>query len=159
MRFLLEVVVPYNGDDCLQWPYSRNKGYGQIVVNGASMGVHRYVCTLCHGEPPLPESQAAHSCGNGKLGCVNPKHLRWATIRENQLDRLEHGTDIRGEKHPRARLSIADVLDIRALKASGAKGIEIARKYGVTAANISQICSGKKWGWLEEGLENKLKSS
>jgi len=46
------------------------------------------------------------------LGCINPKHLRWATRQQNALDALEHGTSsmfAAGEAHPNAKLSQADV--------------------------------------------------
>lgn len=50
------------------------------------------MCILAHGEPPSPEHVAAHSCGQGHEGCVNPGHLRWATVAENIADTLKHGT-------------------------------------------------------------------
>jgi hypothetical protein len=48
---------------------------------------HRAMCRLIHGNPPTPKHQAAHSCGNGRRGCVHPGHLRWATDAENRAER------------------------------------------------------------------------
>ena len=93
-RFLNDVVLPYRGDECLAWPYSCDGGgYGHIANRGK---VHRIVCAKINGKCPGDEYQAAHSCGNGHLGCVNPNHLTWKTRHENQADRLIHGTHNRG---------------------------------------------------------------
>lgn len=87
-RYFREVVIPYKGDDCLIWPYSRTKrGYGGINFKGEKMEVHRLACIEVHGPPQGERYMAAHSCGNGHLGCCNPKHLRWATPAENGMDK------------------------------------------------------------------------
>lgn len=84
-------ILPYDGDDCLKWPYATDKdGYGLGELGGKIRRAHRYVCTLVNGDPPTPKHEAAHSCGNGHLGCVNPRHLRWATTLENQRERWRH---------------------------------------------------------------------
>lgn len=84
-------ILPYDGDDCLPWPYARDKdGYGIATIDGKARRAHRYICLLSYGEPPTPKHETAHSCGNGHLGCVNPRHLRWATCLENQRERWVH---------------------------------------------------------------------
>ncbi len=86
----LESLIGIGRDDCVVWPYSRNpQGYGQTYYSSEVMGAHRVMCILAHGEPPSPKHQAAHSCGNGRNGCVNPAHLRWATPKENIADKYE----------------------------------------------------------------------
>lgn len=94
--------VNNKGDDCLIWPFGAPScGYGQVRVNGADIVASRYMCALAHGNPPTPRHEAAHSCGNGHLGCMNPKHLRWATRSQNNLDRKIHET-VRGTDAVRA---------------------------------------------------------
>lgn len=90
----LRAHVDYAGDDCLVWPYFRDprEGYGTMGHEGKVWKAHRLMCVLAHGEPPTPKHQAAHSCGNGRGGCVNPRHLRWTTPRGNAQDRSKHGT-------------------------------------------------------------------
>lgn len=90
---LLESLVGHKGEECVVWPYSRNpQGYGQTFYCGEVMGAHRVMCILEHGEPPSERHQAAHSCGNGSGGCINPDHLRWATPKENIADKFNlHG--------------------------------------------------------------------
>lgn len=92
-RFYEVSVRSFVGQDCLIWPYGRSvSGYGLAVVDGKGRYVHRLACAHINGPPPTPKHQAAHSCGNGHLGCCNPRHLRWATTKENSKDRELHGT-------------------------------------------------------------------
>jgi hypothetical protein len=59
---------------------------------GDTLYAHRLMCQLAHGDPPTPDHIAAHSCGRGHEGCVNPNHLSWKTYSENELDKRVHGT-------------------------------------------------------------------
>lgn len=147
MKFLAEVVVPYIGDDCLPWPYAKLRGYGQIRIGRKLEYAHRVVCQLVNGDPDDRSLMAAHSCGNGRLGCVNPKHLRWATRRENTQDAIDHGATMRGEKSHFAKLTEKEVLEIRSLRGR-ATHTEIAASYGICSSNVSVIQSGKSWTYL-----------
>jgi len=92
LRYFREVVMTHTGDECLDWPFSRDsKGYAKVRFNSQYRIVSRLACMEAHGEPPTPEHHAAHSCGRGKEGCVNPHHMRWATPKENEADKLIHG--------------------------------------------------------------------
>lgn len=147
-KFLQEVVLKFRGNDCLQWPYGRDrKGYGLIYIDGHHCIASRIVCEAVEGPPPTDRHQAAHSCGNGHLGCVNPNHLSWKTPADNQADRLAHDTHNRGERHGISKLTEADVRTIRRLKGSIPQR-KIASIFGVCQMQISNIHSGKAWGWL-----------
>lgn len=146
-RFLHEVAVTFSSEDCLIWPFARTNGYGHLVVDGVDHRAHRLVCQLVHGDPPTPTDEAAHSCGKGHLGCVNPRHLSWKTRVENQGDRIYHGTSNRGSRHGLHKLTEADVLQIRRLLPSVSQ-TEIARQFEVDPSTINNIKSGKNWGWL-----------
>lgn len=138
----------HDGDDCLIWPFLRNNyGYGVVRFRGPVCSAARAMCILAHGEPATPKHETAHSCGNGHLGCINPKHLRWSTRSENHKDKIAHGTHRRGERHSGAVLKRSDVLAIRAMR--GTIGIRaIAESYGVSKSLISAVQTGKRWGWL-----------
>lgn len=74
--------------DCIEWPFHKNpRGYGRL---GDGRAAHRVMCEMAHGEPPFSNAQAAHWCGDAS--CVNPRHLRWATPKENEQDKYRHGT-------------------------------------------------------------------
>ncbi|SCB30768.1 hypothetical protein GA0061101_106155 [Rhizobium lusitanum] len=148
IRFVHESAVHYNGTDCLIWPFSRSgNNYGQLKIDGKHIGAHRYVCIVVYGEPPEPELVAAHSCGNGHLGCVAPRHLSWKTQEENSADKLSHGTHNRGERNARAKLSNDQARQILSLKGSKTQK-EIALMFGITHSTVSEIHRGTKWGWL-----------
>lgn len=147
-KFYNDVVLPYDGDECLIWQYSRtSKGYGHLSVVGRSGIVSRMLCEDVNGPPPEADFDAAHSCGRGHQGCVTKRHISWKTKTENQADRLGHGTMTRGEKHPGARLSEDDVRAIRALRGSMVQR-EIGELFGVERKTISDIFWGKTWGWM-----------
>lgn len=146
MRWL-EAHVQHIGDECLIWPFAGNgNGYGQIRFNGKKGYPHRIICSLAHGAAPSGEHQAAHACGN--RACVNPQHLRWLDQAANEADKLAHNTHNRGERHPLARLTEADVHAIRALEGRMTHRA-IAAKFGVGSAHICRVLKGGEWGWLD----------
>lgn len=148
LKFIKEIALKYQGSDCLIWPYSKGgAGYGHLSVDGKDITASRYVCELAHGAPPTPEHEAAHSCGNGHLGCVTKGHLSWKTSKENKADMLIHGTHNRGDRHYGAKFTEAQVLEIRRLKGIKSQRA-IAAEYGVTRGAIDGVHRGKTWGWL-----------
>lgn len=137
----LRAHVGYQGDDCLLWPYAKNAaGYGWANVGGRQATASNWMCRLAHGEPFMLWNHAAHSCHNP--ACVNPKHLRWATHRENMADKELAGTVNRGERNGKTRLTVADVLAIRFAPPNLA---ELAARYGVSKRCISHIRGGLRW--------------
>lgn len=98
IRSFLLYAANYRGDDCLEWPYARGtNGYGHVHVDGITTTAHRVVLTLHRGDPPDPTLEAVHApivCHNP--GCVNPRHLRWATHAENMADTIIDGTNTGG---------------------------------------------------------------
>lgn len=150
MQFIIDFVIPYKGEECLSWPFAKIEGgRGRIYVKGKLEVASRYVCELAHGAPPTPKHEAAHSCGNGHLGCVNPNHLSWKTRLENKADELLHGTRNRGERQGLSKLKKSEVLEILSLKGTSTQ-TEIASKYGVSRSRISEIHNRKAWAWLSE---------
>jgi hypothetical protein len=138
-RWLEQHLDHQDREFCLIWPLSRaQNGYPTCGANNA-IRPHRIMCERRHGPPPSPAHQAAHSCGKGHLGCVNPWHLNWKTPSENQLERYKQSGLMR-----RAKLTPEQVDEIRGLKGR-ARTVDIAQQFGVTEANIRQIQSGKTW--------------
>lgn len=147
MAWLLE-RVSHDGDDCLLWPFGRKDDYGLIVFRGKSMRASRAMCILAHGDPPTPIHEAAHSCGVPL--CENPNHLRWATPLENSADKRLHGTMLRGEQVPIAKVTEAAVKEIRRLYADReASQDALARRFGIGQSTIHSIVHRKTWSHVE----------
>ncbi len=123
----------HDGEECLIFPWSRNhQGYGQIGYFGKVRKAHHIMCLLAKGAPPTPRHHAAHSCLNGHLGCVHPKHLDWKTPTENRL-----------EARPapkRHRLPVETVLFI---KNSPKSYLEISAETGVYFGTVGKIKRGE----------------
>lgn len=139
-RWLEQHLDHQDREFCLIWPLSRaQNGYPTCGANNR-IRPHRIMCERRHGPPPSPAHQAAHSCGKGHLGCVNPWHLNWKTPSENQIERYEQ----QGAPKPRWRLTVEQVDEIRAMKGRE-RTVDTAARFQCTEANIRQIQSGKTW--------------
>lgn len=148
-RWLETVAIPYDGDECLLFPFTRKgDGYGLVKINGKNIGPHVFVLTARGPSKPSPTHECCHSCGNGHLGCVSPRHLRWATHSENMAEAVAHGTTRNKprfrEDHHDFRATDDVVAAIKADLASGLSQKAIARKYGFAQSHISRINTG--WG-------------
>lgn len=147
MQFIHDALKS-DGEDCIIWPYNKtNNGYGHVRVDGKNRIASNYVCKMAHGAKPDDKDDAAHSCGVND--CVNPRHLRWATKPENQADRLIHGTNLRGERSPHAKIT-----EVQALAVMGLKGVKsqrkIAAEFGISNMQVARIHKGESWGWLSD---------
>lgn len=138
----LERAIAYEGDECLLWPYGRHsQGYGLVVKGGKQYRVHTLVCEARHGPSPSSVHEVAHGCGNGHLGCVTPRHLRWATRAENVDDKVRHGRASRG-------LTKEQALAIYARAVGGERYADIAASFGVHWRTVAGIKRGETWGWV-----------
>ena len=147
MAFLV-VAARSDADECIAWPYTRDRnGRGQIWNGHKVVPACRVVCELRHGPAPSVAHEAAHNCGNGHLGCITPLHLRWATHAENMADQFTHGTIAFGENNGAARLTAADVLNIRSLFGQLSQR-KIAARFNVSPETIAKIRRGETWAWL-----------
>lgn len=145
MRFIENISAPYEGEDCLIWPFGRtNAGYAQIHIGDTTAHVARIICEKHHGPPPTPEHEAAHSCGRGHLACINPNHLSWKTHKDNEADKLMHGTHQFGERNTQAKLTSEHVDTIRRLRGRETQQ-SIADRFGISQSLVSLIQSGKLW--------------
>lgn len=142
LRFYQDTVLTYDGDECLIWPFSTTRGYGQLRYEGRPQIVSRLVCMEAHGEPPDETYQAAHSCGKGNLGCVAKRHLSWKTQSENEADKHLHGTYY--TRRGGAKLTVDDVRRIRDLRGASTNAA-IAKQFGVTSKTVRLIRQNRTW--------------
>ena len=150
-----EKVDKRGPSECWLWTGAvMGQGYGHITNEGQQLRAHRVAWELTFGT--IPEGMCIlHHCDN-KL-CVNPKHLFIGTIMDNYTDMFQKGhSEIggAGERHPNARLTAKQVLEIRRRYAEGnVTQRELADEYGIaTQSHISNIIHGHSWKHLREGI-------
>lgn len=132
------------------WNWTRGKtgaGYGAIAVNNGLKLAHRVSYELHFGSLS-DDAVVCHSCDNP--GCINPKHLFLGTQATNIADKVSKNRQACGERHGRAKLTLADVEEIRA--ALGVPLAELAAKYGVSYKYISILRSGSAPVWRSKNV-------
>jgi HNH endonuclease len=143
---LLTKAVPQG--ECLVWIGQKHpRGYGRLRIGGKLRPAHRLMYELRHG--PIPDGQVVrHSCDNP--ACINPAHLSIGTQLDNVQDMFERGraNKARGERSPKAKLTEAQVREIRAryvARSYGNGAHVLAREFGVSKPTIQAILSGDSW--------------
>ncbi len=138
-------VCPEPNSGCWLWTGATlNDRYGYVYYKGKMNTTHRVSWSLVNGPIP-PGKLVCHKC-DVKL-CVNPDHLYAGTHRNNMRDKVVREKQLRGETHPGAKLTDEEAQTIKNDKAS--KGVDLARKYGVGSATISEIRNGRHWTHLK----------
>ena len=122
-------------DECWEWSAAKTSdGYGRFKKNGGFgkkyCKAHRAAYELAIGDIPKG-LEIDHICRN--RACVNPKHLRAVTHKENTRAGL--GT----------KLTKEDIPKIFRLRSQGHMQKEIARLFGVSRGAIGLILRGKTW--------------
>lgn len=139
---------------CWLWTAGTNpRGYGTFNVRGRMTVASRYSFVMAHG--PIPEGQMVrHTCDTP--ACVRPAHLVAGTHADNMKDMSSRGRACRGEDNERSVLTEQDVTHILTRLAAGDYGKDIAKDFGVTAANITAIRLGKTWAHIPRppGIES-----
>jgi hypothetical protein len=138
-------------DDC--WPWiSKSKthfGYGSFGVHlpgqeaGRLVNSHRCAYILSYGA--IPSGMIIrHSCDNP--ACCNPRHLVVGTFGDNMRDMRARGRGgdrrVFGVINGRSKLTVEQVREIR--QAEG-KQRDIAKRYGISPAQVWRIKTGTHW--------------
>jgi len=132
---------------------SKANGYYKIVslqVNKKSKPffVHKLVLENFICLAPTDKHQCAHNDGNSTNNHVS--NLRWATPKENQLDRIKHGTSVIGEGNGRAILDESQVINMRILYKNGVSITALSRAYKVSHGCAYGAIKGKNWKHLND---------
>jgi hypothetical protein len=139
-RFMRWVrIVP---DGCWEWTGAPTTGgYGMFQVHGRSTGAHRAAFIIFRGAIP-PSQHVCHRCDN--RGCVNPDHLFLDSPAGNMADKVAKGRQASGDRHAATKLADRDVEGLRALRATGRSTNSLAREFGLSQQQVSDICRGRE---------------
>lgn len=108
--------------------------------------VHVLVAAAFMG--PRPEGmQVAH--GDGDRQNARLDNLRYATALENAQDKHRHGTTCRGESDGNSKLTEAQVRDIRARYRAGETQPSLAKLFGISSSQVSNIIRAASWAHVE----------
>jgi hypothetical protein len=129
------------------------KGYFQVNLraNGKTrhLLVHWVIAMTFIGPRPIG-MEICHGDGNPANNSLS--NLRYGTYQDNRMDMIRHGRTtvgkngrLRGECHPHAKLSNADVVEIRLARQHGETLAIISKKFKVSKSTVDIICRGRSW--------------
>ena len=133
--------------DCWRWIKGTHGGYGTFSLceglrRYRTVAAHRVAFFLATGYwTPL---YVCHECDWPP--CCNPAHLFEGSAKQNYDDAAVKGRSTRGEKVAVSKLTAAQVLEIRRLRASGIKRYIVARQFNIGITHVSRI-TGKSNCW------------
>lgn len=140
--------VAKRADGCWEWIGKRFRNqYGVTTITHHKKArhelAHRTSYRLFVGEIPA-EKLVLHRCD--RPWCVNPEHLFVGTYADNAQDMINKGRQnwAYGERGGLAKLTDAQVIEIREAHARGELQREIAARFGVSAKQISVIVNRKQ---------------
>lgn len=133
---------------CKIWQGCRQHfGHGTITMGGRNVLVHRAAWEALKG--PIPNDlDCLHNCpGGDNPACWNVDHLWLGTQADNNADRDRKGRQVapKGEQHGCAKLTVQQVLEIRADERFNYK---IATDYGVSFSQVGRIKRRDAWGHI-----------
>lgn len=143
-------------DGCWLWTgWLNTNGYGLLRRGRAGEGflyAHRVAYEIQHGPIP-PGKEVCHSCdvkySPGDITyrrCIRPDHLFLGTHRENVLDSVAKRRHTYGDRHPQAKLTGVQAIEIRVRYAGGGSSQEaLGREYGISQSQVSAIVRGENW--------------
>jgi hypothetical protein len=148
-RFWSKVDKSGGPDAC--WPWIAGKqqqGYGVFSRDGKSANAHRVAFDLANG--PIPAGLfVCHTCDNPP--CCNPAHLFSGTHSDNMRDKVAKGRNnsrpplLVGAQIWTARLTEADVREIRRLRQAGWQFNDLAEEYAVSLNTVRRVVYRESW--------------
>ena len=153
-RFWSKVDKSGGDNSCWHWTNARDScGYGKFWFIDYTMPAHRFSWFLVNGKIPQHQPFICHKCDNPS--CVNPSHLFAGDSDDNILDMMIKDRHLKGEDNGAARLTNAQVNQIRKLYATGATtSRKLGRQFNVGKSTILRILRGKCWAHLPTDSQN-----
>ena len=133
MEIRFDLPIDEDENRCWLWGFKMPYGYRGVSFGEPVVLAHRLLYKLRYGYLPRGSCVLHHTCGNTE--CCNPEHLK---IMDKQQHNFEHGG---------VKLTLADVREIREMKARGYVAREIRAHLGnkVGMTTIWRVIHGKSW--------------
>lgn len=118
-------------------------GYGTTnwIVKGKRKSVRMHRAVYCKSRglllADISGKVVRHLCNNPR--CINPEHLCIGTQADNMADRAQAGNTPRGSRNGMAKLTDAQIAEIRSSAESSRR---IAPRYGVSWSQVCRIRRG-----------------
>ena len=139
---------------CWLWTARINhNGYGTFMLRAkphTTVLAHRLSWVIHHHADIPTGKYILHECDVRR--CVNPLHLKVGTIQDNYDDMKRRGREVilRGEMHGMAKLTMNDVIAIRAKRINSQVTFkELGTEYSVSESTVSRICRNDIWRCVE----------
>lgn len=122
-------------------------GYLRVCLKRNKKGYYRPIAHLVLEAFVGPRPEGAMSLHSPDPTPTNntPGNLRWGTVQDNANDTVAMGNTARGEKNGFAKLTTAQVVEMRRDFEAGAKLVDLAVKFGVSRPNVSRIVNRSRW--------------
>jgi len=115
-----------------------------LTINGKIKMIfaHRLVLEVFVGLCP----KGMQTCHNNGIRDDNRlENLRWDTYKNNNADKIKHGTQQRGEGHGSAKLKELEVIEIRRLSGLGVRNYLLSKMFKTSQTNVGCIIRRKRW--------------
>jgi hypothetical protein len=122
---------------------AKTNGYVSIKQGRCNLYVHHLVLNAFVG--PCPPGLECRHLNGDRSDNRWPENLIWGTWEENYEDRIRHGTDLRGERHPNSKFTQSEVDYIRSHQNSRGLIAKLAREFNVSWNAIRDIRTGRCW--------------
>jgi hypothetical protein len=126
---------------------------GYYRVNLSRLGVVRSIpvhilVLLAFAGPPGPGQEARHGPAGKLVNAIT--NLSWGTKLEQAEDKRRDGTMACGERQGTARLTTADVLEIRSRAAQGEDQPSLAARFRISQPHVSRIVLRQSWAHIPD---------
>lgn len=133
-------------NECWLWTggQKNKEGYGGFWLNelGNTVNCHKLMFIIVHNFDwdDIPDGIVIrHTCNN--YYCINPKHLKLGTYKDNSQDMIDAGNSMKGKENPKKRkLTIEIANELRELwKTGNYTYVGICSMYGISTDTLHRI--------------------
>lgn len=131
---------------CWCWTGHTDGVYGAIRFQGRTWKAHRLAWFLTSG--PIPDKIfVCHRCDVPT--CCRPDHLFLGTGFDNMADASAKGRLAVGERNGHAKLTAAEVEQIRDFVSHDYSFLEVGRAWGISKSAVDHVASRRRWKHIQ----------